>query len=87
MLQIKHSQCDVEQAVSWFLDPMEYVYQIVHRTRSNKIDKCIIVYQDGPQGRTNDLMNTPPLNFVKNKKEPLKLIMVYLKLVLLIWYS
>ena len=37
---------------------MEYVHQIVHRTRSNKINNYKIVHQDRSQGRTNDLMNT-----------------------------
>ena len=32
--------------------------RIVHRRRSNMINKCIKVHQDGSQGRTNDLMNT-----------------------------
>ena len=45
---------------------MEYVHQIIHRTRSNKINNYKIVHQDGSQGRTNDLMNTPENMAEKN---------------------
>ena len=43
-----------------------YAHQIVHRTRSNMVNKCIIVHQDGSQGSSN-------IDFAISKYSPVPL--------------